>query len=267
MAEVKGGLSINATTLKMIAAVLMVCDHIHQMFESAGAPIWLAWLGRPVMVMFLFVLSESFHYTRSRKKFLTRLLIGSWLMTLSSALLETFVLPNDNVALMNNAFSTFFVAGLYMWFWDMFLDGVKTRKAGKIIGSILLCLVPVLTSILILGVMNLDISPRWLQRMAMTAIMMLPSLLILEGGPFMVALGVLMYMLRRWRGAQITVLAIFSAILFALSQDPSAQWLMVFAAVPMLVYNGEKGRGVTYFFYIFYPSHIYFLYIVATLWE
>lgn len=43
------------------------------------------------------------------------------------------------------------------------------------------------------------------------------------------------------------------------------QWLMGLAAIPLLVYNGEKGKGVKWFFYVFYPSHMFLLYIVATL--
>ena len=39
----------------------------------------------------------------------------------------------------------------------------------------------------------------------------------------------------------------------------------VFAIIPIYFYNGEKGRGDKNFFYIFYPVHIYILYIVASL--
>ena len=54
--------------------------------------------------------------TESRRPF-QRLLLASWGMTLLTFILQRLV-PNEQVVLMNNAFSTFFVAGLYMLFWD-----------------------------------------------------------------------------------------------------------------------------------------------------
>jgi len=262
---VRSKLGLNATTLKILAIILMVFDHVHQMWAHAGAPMWLTCLGRPVFPMFLFAMSESFHYTHSRKDFLKRLLIASWIMTIFSTVLS-YILPNDNIVLMNSAFSTFFITGLYMLFYDLLIDGIKTKKAGKIATAILLCFVPILTSlpaILVGGLANNGNFSLLAIRIMLMACFLLPNILLVEGGFVLVALGVLFYALRKWRWAQIAVLAALSALVFIIGSS-DIQWLMVFAAIPMFLYNGEKGRGMKNFFYIFYPAHIYLLYIIAT---
>ena len=43
------------------------------------------------------------------------------------------------------------------------------------------------------------------------------------------------------------------------------QWMMIFASIFMLLYNGEKGNGSRKIFYIFYPAHIYLLYTISVL--
>jgi len=261
---------MNATTIKIIAIALMVLDHIEQMFSPMGAPIWLKYFGRLVFPLFLFTMAESFHYTHDRKKFLTRLLLAAWIMAILSAVLGT-VLPNPDVVLMNSAFMTFFITGLYMLFWDMFIDGLKTKSAKKIAGAVLLCFVPVLSAapLLLVGSMSdslISNLPFWAVKVIILVVSMIPSVFTAEAGVTMGALGLLFYIFRKWRWAQVAVLVAFSLMRFFLNpNDLANQWLMVLAAIPMLLYNGEKGRGMKYFFYIFYPAHIYLLYIIATL--
>lgn len=50
---------LSATAIKLIAVVFMFMDHIHQMFVTAGAPIWLTMAGRLVFPIFLVALLSA----------------------------------------------------------------------------------------------------------------------------------------------------------------------------------------------------------------
>lgn len=88
--------------------------------------------GAPRFSLLLFFAAESFHYMHDRKKHLCLLLLGNWVVTLGSALLQN-LLSNRQVILMSNAFSTFFVAGLQMFFrdrfWKAFVKRVPRRSS------------------------------------------------------------------------------------------------------------------------------------------
>lgn len=256
---------LNATTLKLIAVVLMFLDHIHQMFVHVGAPMWLTMMGRLVFPIFLFTAAESFYYTRSKKKYLQRLLVASCGMTLFTVILQ-LILPNDHVVLMNNAFSTFFVAVWYMLSWEMLVAGVRHRKTKQIFKAILCGLVPILSALPLLFVAELSSHegvPFVLLKTLITLALMIPNLLAVEGGAAMVALGVGFYIFRKHRAVQIALLLMLSAVVY-LSGD-HIQWMMGFAALPIALYNGERGKGMKSFFYVFYPLHIGLLYVVSTI--
>lgn len=256
---------LDATTIKLIAAFLMLLDHIHQMYAWKGAPLWLTMLGRPVFPMFLFIAAESFHYTRNKKKYLKRLLFSSWGMTLLTFLLQQAI-PNQNVFLMNNAFSTFFVTALYMMFWDWFLEGIRTKNKKLVIKAVLCSFIPILCTapVFLLGVVaSKQVLSLTAARLLAMFALLVPNILTVEGGFALVILGVLFYIFREKRYLQIAALFALS-ILVLLIDKGGIQWLMCTAALPMLLYNGEKGRGMKNFFYIFYPAHIYLLYLFVT---
>lgn len=259
-----GWACLDATTLKYLAAALMLLDHIHQMFVSAGAPLWLTMLGRPVFPIFLFLAADSFHYTSSKRKYLRRLLLSSWGMTVLTFLVQLLI-PNRDIVLMNNAFSTFFVAGLYMLFWDWFVRGVREKRPGLAVKAVLCCFIPVLCTapIFLLGtVASRYVLPLPFVRFLAMLSLLVPNVLAVEGGIAMLALGVLFYILRSRRLLQVLVLLLLSAAVYVI--DGGIQWMMCFAAIPMLLYNGQRGRGQKQFFYVFYPLHIVLLYLLAT---
>lgn len=40
-------------------------------------------------------------------------------------------------------------------------------------------------------------------------------------------------------------------------------WMSGFAAIPMYLYNGQRGKGNKKLFYWFYPAHVYILYGIS----
>lgn len=254
---------LNSTQLKLLAAFLMVLDHIHQTFIVFNPPLWLTYLGRLVFPLFLFTLAEGFYYTKNRKQYLLRLLYGSWGMTVLTTALQ-IILPNDNVVLMNNAFTTLFLTGVYIWIWDRFLKAVQNRQWLRITTSILLALIPIIAAIpsLLVVTFTENLSPQITQVLLMASLL-IPNILLAEGGFLMILLGVVFYICRDWRWLQIGALCFLSFLVYLSGNH--MQSFMAAAAIPMLLYNGQRGKGLKSFFYIFYPVHLTILYIGATL--
>lgn len=256
---------LDATTLKFLAVLLMVLDHIHEMFVSMGAPMWLTMAGRLVFPMFLFAASESFYYTHSKKRYLQRLLFASWGMTIFTFILQA-VLPNPDVVLMNNAFSTFFVTGLYMLCWDTLKAGIRQKSPMKIGKAAVIFLVPILSAIPVYLMAMLSFNenvPGSVIRLLARIALLIPNILAVEGGAPLVVLGLLFYIFRKHRTIQIGVLLALSLIVYL--SGNMVQSFMALAAIPIALYNGKRGKGMKNFFYIFYPAHNGLLYCIATL--
>ena len=238
----------NATNLKYLAMYLCFLDYIHQMFEGMGMPLWLTMLGRLVFPIFLFLAADSFHYTHDRLAYLRR---------------------HGNVCLMNNAFSTFSITGIYICSWDLLAKGLRDKSYKELIQGLGLFLFPILSSIPIVvlaGILETPHANPIVVQIVAFILSLVPSILIAEGSFMMVILGLLFYIFRTNRIAQIIVLAIISVIAH-LFDPTTVQWMMIFAVIPMYFYNGERGSGNKNFFYIFYPAHIYLLWILASFFQ
>ncbi|MFR6600591.1 MAG: TraX family protein [Streptococcus sp.] len=122
----------NATNLKYLAVALMFLDQIYQMFGSMGAPIWLTMLGRLAFPIFLFLAADSFHYTHDRMAFLRRLLYMSWFMIIGNAIIGS-IFHNGSIGLTNNAFSTFFITGIFIYSWDLLFKGLRDKSYRELI--------------------------------------------------------------------------------------------------------------------------------------
>ena len=230
-----------------------------------GVPHWIDLFGRPVFPLFLFLAADSFYYTHSKKGYIKRLLFASWGMTILTFMVQRLV-PNDTIMLANNAFSTFFVVAIYMLSWDYIKAGIRKKNKKDIGKAALFMLLPILFMLPMVLMSYLissgSTSGGLLQTLAFIS-MLLPNPVSVEGGLLYVLMGILLYIFRKNRRIQIAVVIVVGAI--AHFRFGGVQWAILLALIPMVLYNGQKGKGFKNFFYIFYPNHIIDLYLLAKL--
>ncbi|MCP0887050.1 conjugal transfer protein TraX [Ligilactobacillus sp. WILCCON 0076] len=254
--------------LKVIGLILMVLDHVHEIFSGAGVPFWFDWFGRPVATIFFFVSVEGFTHTRNKKKYLWRLLIGFWIMGIGDAIIQQFF-SVSNVSLMNNIFADLFIGVSAMYG----IEKVKTAfskhsfKDG-LIGTILL-VSPILMSIYIQYALQV---PGIIQISGLAAGFIYPATVTAENS-FFCYLAVFLYLAKDNRMLQCIFIAITAFLYTGYTSGNqfnnlftvNTQWMMILAIIPIIFYNGQRGRSMKSFFYVFYPGHIWFLYILASL--
>lgn len=253
MKILKQGLS--TFDLKVIGITLMVIDHIHQMFVPMGAPSWLDWFGRPVATIFFFVSVVGFSHTHNKFQYMMRLYLGMVFMAVMTTALQDWV-SYDQVVLMNNIFRDLFIGTMFMYAIDEVRKGFKTQHLMPVVIGVVVFLLPFICSV-VMGMYMGTINPNLMVVRAMLAL--LPGILIAENS-VMVLLIPLLYLFKDKKWIQAGLIALVAIGYFALG---STQWMMIFALLPIMLYNGQKGRSLKSFFYIFYPAHIAVLYLLA----
>ena len=269
---------LSDTSLKEIALALMVLDHIHYFFSFTGAvPEWFSMLGRVSAPLFLFCTAEGFAHTHDRRTYLLRL----WAMGAGMGLVQ-FVIGvglgrrADGFYPMNGILRDLTVACL-LW---QGIDWLRQRRLGRALAlvggvgvlwpAVSLALVAALPPAgqLPLYFLSWTVLPNW----AFST----------DGGVGFILGGVLLYALRGRRKIQVLAWAAWAfwidmgsvsyllrmggGISLGQAMLLSYQWMEVFAAPLMLLYNGQRGAGHKQLFYWFYPAHVYGLYAVSCAW-
>ncbi len=268
---------LSDTSLKEIALALMVLDHIHYFFSFTGAvPEWFSMLGRVSAPLFLFCTAEGFAHTHDRRTYLLRL----WAMGAGMGLVQ-FVIGvglgrrADGFYPMNGILRDLTVACL-LW---QGIDWLRQRRLGRALAlvggvgvlwpAVSLALVAALPPAgqLPLYFLSWTVLPNW----AFST----------DGGVWFILGGVLLYALRERRKIQVLAWAAWAfwidmgSVSYLLRMGGvslgqamllSYQWMEVFAAPLMLLYNGQRGAGHKQLFYWFYPAHVYGLYLLSCVW-
>ena len=95
----------------------------------------------------------------------------------------------------------------------------------------------------------------------------------MEGSVCWVILGIGFYFFRNHK-VRLSLFYILVSALFLLSAASEGmtyenlfilndQWFMILSLPFMLLYNGTRGKKLKYFFYVYYPLHVYLLVILA----
>ena len=268
-------LSLSGFQLKYIALITMVFDHIHYFFDYTGKiPIWFTMIGRLAAPLFLFTVIEGFIHTRNRKKYFLKIYVLAILMGLIQFGFYNFLHPlvrPDGFFPKNMMLSSFAILLVAL----QGIAWIQEKKYLKGIPTLLFPLMlPWLMLLLYLSGQDKPIFTLFINLLNYTVLPTHTS--ISDGGTWLLLTGIAMYLchknLKKEVLAFVSVSLVWVLMAIVLTR-PSfhdlmfkyIEWMEIFAAPLMLCYNGKRGKGSKYLFYIFYPTHIYLLYALSVI--
>lgn len=278
---------LNGHQIKIIAVILMTIDHLGAygfeipIFETYNAELRL--IGRIAMPLFLFMLTESIRYTRSRPKFLLRLYLAAVGCGLFVAVTNFLFADSVGMFISSNIFFTYFYVALYVTLIEQITSGLRNKEPRRVLLSAAGIAATAIPHILLILLDNFSIMDYGASLEAAflfqdVVASFLASPIVVEYTFLFVIMGVVMYFAGdKYR--KTAVLVIFSIFCYLggkislLQMFPIylpigyPQYYMILAAPLMLLYNGQKGRGSKYFFYLYYPLHRYAISIVVYLYQ
>ena len=278
---------MSSTALKLLAMVAMILDHFWVFIPDS--PYFFHWIGRLSAPIFLFCCVEGYIYTSSKKKFFIKIYSLSVFMDFMN-----LVLGIDDGRM--NFIRTILLTLIVIFIIDKFKE--KNKNAKLYLFSFIIY--QTIVSIVLIYINTLVEMPDNISYLILS---ITNSILALDGGIIIVLIGVSMFIFRNNKfkiSISFIVLTFIYVILFnsslffridnlinndllellfsivfsgILRVDPfsvnfdllfgNPQWMMIFSLIFILLYNGEKGRGLKYLFYIFYPLHIAILYEIS----
>ena len=240
---------INGSVLKWIGIFTMFIDHVglvlvRKILFLTQNPAWVdiywifRYIGRIAFPLFCFLLVEGFVHTRDRKKYLSRMC----LFALISEIPFNLAIDGKWFSFEENSVMLTFVLGLLLLsILHWLLEPIKGKGVNPI------SFLRALLALAAIGIM-----------------MKLANLLNVDYGDVGILSIVLFYLNRDKR----FLAALFGCGALLLSNIKELQFNYVelpafLAILPILFYDGTRGRQNKYFFYIFYPAHLLLLGLLA----
>lgn len=218
---------LDAFTLKVIAILAMTIDHIGAFLYPED--LWFRIVGRLTIPIIAFLIVEGYHHTSNIKRYLLRLF--------GFALLAQPV------------------------YWLMLSSGL----------NVLFDLLIGMGVTLIIDRYKLG----WLKYLFVACVSLIAIYISLDWWHLAI---LMIFIFNQWRGnfkaIAFGILTLFTAnyLLFALVANTTANQsvllthttnLYCIATLPLIyLYNGVRGKDYRYFFYLYYPSHFLFIYLI-----
>lgn len=260
------GRGINGTVLKLIAVLLMTIDHIGAYCWSVPAVrpyiIDLRLIGRTAAPIFLFCLAEGLRHTRDKRRYFLRLYIASVVTGLLNFAAEA-VLEQD----FGNIFQTFAWTVFAVIAVERSVECAREKKWGKAAMALAVLAAAVFFSGVISAFLQIDFYRAEYIRPLLRSFICSPVEAEYSAG--MIMLGAAWYFIPGKGARCLTLFALSLLCFFGLVPNwegfamfSGVQWAMAGAIPFILAYNGEKGRGMKWFFYIYYPCHVWLLALI-----
>ena len=209
---------LDRTQLKLIAVISMIVDHLGVIFFDDA--VWMRCIGRLAMPIFCFFVAEGYYHTRDRKKYLLRM--GLF------ALIAEF--PFDYAFYGHfpywthqNVMFTFFLAILAMYVYQEIMAR-RSDNIGKILAAA-----------------------------AVIGFAFLAVFCFTDYNASGVAM-VFLFFIMKDKGllAQNVLVLMYQVVIMGVG----VQAFSMLSSVPLMMYNGKKGKDLKWFFYCFYPGHL-----------
>lgn len=223
---------LDGTALKLIAMVSMVFDHVGDLFFPEQ--VWMRAVGRLAMPIFSFCIAEGYAHTRNRKRYLLRMGVFALVSELPFDLAFSGRIDWGH----QNIMLSFLLAILGLWLFEL-LRGEPDVESGQY-----------------------KAGKTALGALAVVAMASLAFLLRADYTVFAVIAVFLFHVLRRKHPLVRNAVGVG---FLALTRTLGYYAATGLSFIPLALYNGKKGRGLKWLFYVFYPGHLLLLYLIRQL--
>ena len=227
MEQLKKKQILDGTMLKIIAMVSMVFDHAGDLFFPGV--MWPRMIGRLAMPIFSFCIAEGYAHTRDKNRYLLRMGIFALIseVPFDLAFEGKVGFGHQNIML------TFFLSILALKIFDL-IRGEEPRNIGKTV----------------LGTL---------------AVLVMAGLALLLRADYTIFAVIAVFLFYVLRNRHPLVRSGVGVAFLALTRTMGYYCTTGFSLIPLLLYNGKRGRGLKWLFYAFYPGHLLALFVLKKL--